>query len=58
MKTLMLKATLQIGQKKLIKKVMCRGHMLIVILTVKKLLKRFTKNNCKSQIKKNLGQKK
>ena len=36
----------------------CHGHMLLVILTVKNLLKRFTKKNCKKQIKKNLELKK
>ena len=39
----------------MIKYVTCRGHMLIVILTVKKLLESFTKKICKRQIKKNLG---
>ena len=29
-----------------------RGYMLLVILTEKKLLERFTNNNCKKQIKK------
>ena len=35
-----------------IKKVkkLCRGHMLLVILIVRKLLKRFVKKNCKRQI--------
>ena len=37
---------------------LCRGHMLLVILTMKKLLKRFTKYNCKKQIKKSLELKK
>ena len=32
--------------------------MLLVILTVKKFLERFTKNNCKKQIKKSLELKK
>ena len=27
-------------------KTLCRGHMLLVILKAKKLLERFTKNNC------------
>ena len=54
----MLKVALQIGQKKLTKKVICHGYILIVILMVKKLLDRFTKNDCKSQVKKNLGSKK
>ena len=58
MKKIMLKVALQIGQKKLTKKVICHGHILIVILMVKKLLDRFTKNDCKSQVKKNLGSKK
>ena len=31
---------------------MCRGDMLLVILMMKKLLKRFAKKNCKTQIKK------
>ena len=30
---------------------MCRGYMLLVILTVKKLLERYTKKDCKKQIK-------
>ena len=30
---------------------MCRGNILYVILTEKKLLERFTKKNCKNQIK-------
>ena len=30
------------------------GHMLLVILTEKKSLERFTKRNCKKQIKKSL----
>ena len=48
----------QIGLKKffLLKKLktLCRGHMLLVILKVKKLFERFTKNNCKKQIRKRL----
>ena len=39
-------------------KILCRGHMLLVILKVKKLLKRFMKTNSKKQIKKNLESKK
>ena len=39
-------------------KTLCRGHMLLVILKGKALLERFTKNNCKKQIKKRLGLKK
>ena len=48
----------KIGLKKffLLKKLktLCRGHMLLVILKVKKLFERFTKNNCKKQIRKRL----
>ena len=43
-------------QKKL--KILCHGHTLLVILKVKKLLERFTKKNCKKQIKKSLELKK
>ena len=39
-------------------KTLCRGHMLLVILTEKKLLKRFKKKSCKKQIKKSLELKK
>ena len=40
----------------LIKKVLCRGHLLLVILTVRKLFyENFKKKNCKRQIKRNLG---
>ena len=35
-------------------KILCRGHILRVILTGKKLLRRFTKTNCKKHITKNL----
>ena len=35
-------------------KILLRRHMLLVILTVKKLLERFTKTNCKKQVKKSL----
>ena len=41
-----------------IKKLLCRGHMLLVILKAIKLLDCFTKNNCKKQIKKSLEFKK
>ena len=34
--------------------VLCRRHMLLVILTVKKLLEHFRRIYCKKQIKKNL----
>ena len=40
------------------KNTLCRGHMLLVILRVKKLLERFKKKNCKKQIKKSLRFKK
>ena len=33
-------------------KILCHGHMLLVILIEKKLLEHFTKENCKKQIKK------
>ena len=36
-------------------KILCRRHMLLVIVTVKKLLECFKKMNCKRQIKVNLG---
>ena len=52
------KAMLQIGLKKL--KTLCHAHMLLVILTVKKLSERFMKKNCKKKkkIKKSLEFKK
>ena len=37
-----------------IKKILCSGHMLLMILKVKKLLEFFTKKNCKKQIRKSL----
>ena len=56
------KVTLQIGLKKLLLlkklKILCRGHMLLMIFMEKKLLERFTKEICKKQIKKNLELKK
>ena len=55
------KAIFQIGLKRFfIKKVktLCSGHMLLVILKAKKLLERFTKKNCKKQVKKSLELKK
>ena len=57
------KVTLQIGLKKLLwlkkLKILCRGHMLLlIILSGKKLLEHFTKESCKKQIKNNLGLKK
>ena len=33
---------------------LCRGHLLLVILTEKKLLERFTKKNCEKQKSKSL----
>ena len=38
----------------LLLKILYVGHMLLVILTVKKLLERVIKKNCKKQIKQNL----
>ena len=57
------KCMFQIGLKKFLRlknsKALCHGHMLLVILMVKKLLKHFMKNNCKKkQIKKSLELKK
>ena len=50
--------TYQIGQKKFSRlqklKILCHGLMLLAILMVKKLLERFTKKNCKKQVKKNV----
>ena len=61
-KMVLQKVTRKIGLKKLLwfkkSKTLFCGHMLIVILKVKKLLKRFAKKNCKKQIKKNLELKK
>ena len=57
-KTFLQKAMFQIGLKKFLRlkklKTLCRGHMLLVILKAKKLLERFTKRNCKKQIKNSL----
>ena len=39
-------------------KTLSSGHMLLVILTEKKLLERFKEKNCKKQIKKSLELKK
>ena len=56
------KVTLQISLKKFLwlkrLKILCLGHMLLMILMEKKLLEHFTKTNCKKQIKKNLELKK
>ena len=61
-KTFLLKDTLQIGLKKFLSlkklRTQFHGHMLLVILMVKKLLEHFMKKNCKKQINKHLGQKK
>ena len=61
-KTFLQNPMFQIGMKKILwlkkLKALCRGHMLLVILKVNKLLKRFTKKNCKKQIKKSLELKK
>ena len=54
--------TFQIGLKKFLLsrklKILFRGHMLLIILMVKKLMEYFTKKNCKKQIKKSLELKK
>ena len=61
-KTFLQTFTLQIGLKKclLLKKlqIICRGHMLLVILIVKNLLELFMKRNYKKQIKNSLDLKK
>ena len=50
------KVTFQIGLRRFLwlkkLKTLCRGHVLLVILKAKKLLERFTEQNCKKQIKK------
>ena len=57
-KTFLQKAALQKGLKKFLwlkkLKILCRKHILLVILKEKKLLKRFTKKNYKRQTKKSL----
>ena len=61
MKIYLRKVTLQVGQKIFVikkVKIMYRGYVLLMILIEKKLLERFTKMNCKRQIKKNLKLKK
>ena len=54
-KTFLPKAMFQIGLEKVLwlkkLKTLCSGHILLVILKVNKLLKRFKKNNFKKQIK-------
>ena len=58
-KIFLLRGICQIGQKKYslskILKILYHGHMLLMILMVKKLLVHFLKMNCKRLIKKNLG---
>ena len=58
-KVFLQKDILQIDLKKffVIKgvKTLFNGHMLLVILMVKKLLEHFMKKNCKKQINKSLG---
>ena len=55
-KTFLQKAMFQIGLKKSLRlkmlKTLCRGHMLLLILTDKKFLELFTKKNCKKKKKK------
>ena len=57
-KKILQKAMIQIGLKKFLLlqklKILLHGYMLLVILKVKKLLKRFTKKNCKKQVNKSL----
>ena len=57
-KIVLQKVTLQIVLKKFLRlkklKILCRGHILLMILMDKKLLELFTKKNCKKQIKENL----
>ena len=61
-KTFLQKAMLQIGLKKFLSlkklKILCHGHMLLMILTEKKLLECFTEKNSKKQTKKSLALKK
>ena len=56
------RATFQIDLKSLCdqenKKILCLGHMLLVISTLKGLLKHSMKNSCKRQAKKKPGLKK
>ena len=58
-KRILQKGMFQIGLKKTLWlktfNILCHGHMLLIILTEKKLLERFTKKNCKKKkIKENL----
>ena len=61
-KIFMQKVMFQIGLKKFLwlkkLKLLCHGHMILVILKVKKLLEHLMKNNCKKQIKNSLELKK
>ena len=61
-KTFLQEAMFQIGLKKVLwlkkLKTLCFGHMFLVILKVKKLLKCFMKKNFKKQIKNSLELKK
>ena len=58
-KNIFAKGYTPIGLKKfllLVKlRILYHGHMLLMILMVKKLLAHFMKKNCKKQISKNLG---
>ena len=62
-KTFLQKTMFHIGMRKFLEvlemlKALCRGRMLLVILKTKKLWERFTKKNCKKQIKMSLELKK
>ena len=61
-KIILKKAMFQIGLKNFLclkkSKTLCRGHMLTVILKVKKLLEHFMEKNSKKRIKKSLKLKK
>ena len=61
-KTFFQKAMFEAGLKNFLPlqklKALFHGHMLLVILMVKKLLERFRKMNCKNQFKKSLELKK
>ena len=54
-KNMLVKVTVQIGQKKILwlkkLKALCSGHILLMLLKEKKLSKRFTKKNCKKQFR-------
>ena len=61
-KTFLQKPMFQIGLKKFLVlqklKLLCHGHMFLMILKANELLERFTKKNCKKQIKMSLELKK